>query len=159
MVSRYASRAMMSRYLSESRRRRAWWYRATCHGVVLLVHNDVVLATWRQKWLDDTTHMSHNNGKKQAYLVCLVQDGLGDFVWWRPAAWQEVEKATGTIIPCSINTMSKPRRLVACGSDQVTCMMAAINHGIGQMGRCIGESVLPCHSWVLSIVKSNWFLK
>jgi hypothetical protein len=97
------------------------------------------LATWRQKWLDDT---SHNNGKKQAYLVCLVQDGLGDFVWWRPAAWQEVEKATGTIIPCSINTMSKPRRLVACGSDQVTCMMAAINHGIGQMGRWASMSQL-----------------
>ena len=31
------------------------------------------LATWRQKRLDDTSH----NGKKQAYLVCLVQDGLG----------------------------------------------------------------------------------
>jgi hypothetical protein len=38
--------------------------------------------------------------------------------------------------------MSKPRRLVACGSDQVTCMMAAINHGIGQMGRWASMSQL-----------------
>ena len=29
-----------------------------------------------------------------------------------------LEKATCIIIPCSTKSMSKPRRLVACGSDQ-----------------------------------------